>query len=399
MILYIDDKKRLVGGVCDNGADIRKLVACFMRVLSIGSDNSIFKSDSTFRKRVFNYAKLVDKYILVVPYHLEDKILLNGNIVVYGSGGHNKIIQLIKLYFKCCKAIEENSPDVITAQDPFEFGLVGWILKKKYWVGLNIQEHGDFYSKTYWRNENILSFIRYYIGYFILPRADSVRVVSERAKRTLMKKFHLSEDKIVKVPVFVDSTQKNFTKQDREEVLKGKFVFLTLARLEKQKNLPVMIRSFAEVVKKHQHAILIIVGRGSELEKLKSIVNELSLENYVIFREWTNDPGHYYQQADVYLLSSNYEGWGMVIIEAASFDLPIIMTDVGCANEVVKNRESGLVVPINDVKAFAVAMKETISDEGLRVKLTKNLVTELNNLPDFKATLSLYMSSWQKAKL
>ena len=69
-----------------------------------------------------------------------------------------------------------------------------------------------------------------------------------------------------------------------------------------------------------------------------------------------------------FLLTSNYEGWGLAIIEAASFGLPIIMTDVGCAGEIIKNEESGIIIPVGDKKALAAAMTKLIQNKNFGKK-------------------------------
>ena len=70
-----------------------------------------------------------------------------------------------------------------------------------------------------------------------------------------------------------------------------------------------------------------------------------------------------------FLLTSNYEGWGMAVVEAASLGLPIIMTDVGCAGELIKNKESGIVIPVNNQSKLEEAMIRIINDENLRKEL------------------------------
>jgi glycosyltransferase involved in cell wall biosynthesis len=144
-------------------------------------------------------------------------------------------------------------------------------------------------------------------------------------------------------------------------------------------------------------AILVIVGSGSEKYKIKNLAFELGLSNKIEFFDWTDDVYTWYMTADAYVLSSNYEGWGMVIIEAASCGLPIIMTDVGCAGEVIKAGENGVIVPIGDEEKFSDAMARIIEDENFRKKVAANAHLVLSTLPTKKETLSLYRNSWELA--
>jgi len=100
-----------------------------------------------------------------------------------------------------------------------------------------------------------------------------------------------------------------------------------------------------KVVEKYSQAELWIVGDGKQRQALKHEV-ETRLIASVKFQGWQDDLDKFYNQADAFLLTSNSEGWGMVVVEAASFGLPIIMTDVGLAGEVIKDGESGIVIPV-----------------------------------------------------
>jgi len=369
-----------------------------MNILSIGLDKKILDKTSENFQRQKEYAGLVDEYHVMI--FGPKKEIQEGNLFVYGSGGRNKISRFFKAYKKARKILSRDKKNswVITTQDPFESALIGWYLSKRFKIGLNIQEHGDYFSLKYWRNESLLNFLRYYLGRFLIKRADSIRAVSQRIKNTLVSKLNISEDKIVVVPVYTKIKEKNnLIKDILQEKYRDKFVFLTLARLVKQKNLPLLVRAFSNVAKKFNQAILLIVGRGPEKRKLVNLVNNLNLEDKVEFIDWTDNVYSYYNLADVYVLSSNYEGWGRVIIEAASCELPIIMTDVGCAGEVIKNGESGLVTPVNNREKLEQAMIKLIADKGLREKLGRMALKSISNLLNQGETLKLYKGSWEKA--
>lgn len=369
-----------------------------MNVLSLGSDASVFKQNSNFRQRIFDYAKMVEKYVVVVPYEKPETLFLDNNTIVYGSGGGNKICQLVRMYFVAKKAVKEHKIDVITCQDPFEYGFIGWLLSRKFRIGLNIQEHGDFFSENYWRRETPLNYLRYVVGCRLIKKAHSVRVVSERVRRTLIDKLDINGEDIVKVPVYVGALLKENQNFHKDSDLKGKFVFLTMSRLVKQKNLPLLISAFKIIADKHAEAVLMIVGKGNQEGRVKRLVKKLHLGKSVIFRGWTDDPGYYYRQADTYVLSSNYEGWAMVIIEAASYGLPVIMTDVGCAGEVIVDGRNGLVVDTANVEQLVGAMEKVISNPDLRTSLSAEVKKTVNELPGKENILALYMESWLLAR-
>ena len=102
-------------------------------------------------------------------------------------------------------------------------------------------------------------------------------------------------------------------------------------------------------------------------------------------------------ECDCFVLTSDYEGWGMVIIEAATAGLPIIMTDVGCAGELIVDGESGLVVPPQDVPALTTAMRQVLTDPALRERLSIGSLHSLKQLPSFEQLLKEYRQNWELA--
>jgi glycosyltransferase involved in cell wall biosynthesis len=104
-----------------------------------------------------------------------------------------------------------------------------------------------------------------------------------------------------------------------------------------------------------------------------------------------------YSRADCFLLTSNSEGWGLVAVEAAAHALPIIMTDVGLAGEVIKNEESGLIIPVGDKDKLVAAMERIINDAGLRQRLGQGALAAVKKLPSREDVLQMYLDGWTKA--
>ena len=371
-----------------------------MKILNLSLDSSILNKDSVAAAKTLEYASLVEKYFVILPSEEKKELALSEKTKIFGINGGHKIIQAYRIFRFADDLLKNNKFDIITAQDPFELALIGYLLAKKYKIALHIQEHGDFFSKNYWRFESPLNFFKYFLGVFILKRADGLRVVSRRIKEGLIKKLKINPDKIISVPVRTDIVENDSRrKRDALENFSGKFVFLFLGRFEKQKNLPLLVRSFQKVSAKHPKAVLFLVGAVGEKKKIIKLIAEFNLADRVIMKDWTDDIGSYYNRADAYVLSSNYEGWGRVIIEAASYSLPIIMTDVGCAGEVIRDNESGLTVPIGNQIKLEEAMIKIIEDKNLREKLGKNAREVIKNLPNKEETLKLYQESWNRALL
>ncbi len=105
---------------------------------------------------------------------------------------------------------------------------------------------------------------------------------------------------------------------------------LVMSRLEPEKDVAFAIRTFAENAP--VTSCLIIVGDGNERPSLESLVKTLPCRERIFFEGW-QDPSAYYKIADLVLVTSRYEGYGLVIIEALAAGTPVISSDVGIARE------------------------------------------------------------------
>jgi glycosyltransferase involved in cell wall biosynthesis len=222
-------------------------------------------------------------------------------------------------------------PDVVTAQDPFEAGLAAWLIARRLKVPLHIQVHTDVFSPEY-AAHSFANRIRVRIARFLLPRAAGIRVVSERIRNSL-RTTHYALPPISVLPIYVDLDR--IRTAPAPGALAVRFAayrkkLLVVARLEPEKNVALALRAFKESAP--PSTCLIIVGEGSEREKLESVARELDIRERVFF-EGTEDPLPYYRLADLVLVTSRYEGYGLVIAEALAAGVPVLSTDVGCAHE------------------------------------------------------------------
>lgn len=356
-----------------------------MKIINLGLDNSVLDKNSSLAKRIIEYGSLIEKYIIIVPAKRDIVLTLSDKSLAYGAKIKNKIFGLIKIYFLAKKLIEKGKVDVITVQGQYYLAILGWWLAKKFKIGLEIQVHGFEKYKG----------LRKLLAKFIIPRANAVRCVSQRLKKQLIEEFRVKEEKITVVPIFSELRIMNHElKMDKKN---NNFIFLTVGRLVPVKNINMQIEAMAEVVKKYPKTELWIAGDGPERDNYQLQIANYKLHNNIKLLGWQNNLEKFYSQADAFLLTSNYEGWGLVVIEAASFGLPIIMTDVGCAGEIIKDGENGIVIPVGDRERLEEATIELIENESLRIKLGKDAKNVILNLPTREDTLKLYKESWQKA--
>ncbi len=340
-----------------------------MKILSIGTDRKLFEEGSAVRSRIIEYGRLFDELHVVVfalkSYKLQaTSYKLSDNVFVYSTNSSSRffyIFDAIRLGKKIIFSESYKLPATsyqLTCQDPFETGLVGWRLAKRFKLPLELQIHTDIGSpyftsvKLGWRLAS-LNFVRFWLARFLLPRADKIRVVSVRIKSFLVSELKITENKIEIRPIKIDETKIKNTVVLPENDLRKKyprfnFIALVAGRFEPEKNFALAIDVWREIVKKFPRAGLIIVGSGSLEKNLKRKVKSEKLEENIIFEQWKGDLIPYYKTANVLLNTSFYEGYGMAMAEAKVAGLPIISTDVGAVNEIFQSGKKVTICPVED---------------------------------------------------
>ncbi len=154
----------------------------------------------------------------------------------------------------------------------------------------------------------------------------------------------------------------------KEMNLEKKFVWLAVGRFVPQKNYYCMLEAFKKVADKNKNVVLLIAGGGELENELKAAVNNFSLTDYVIFLGIRNDVERLMNMADAFVLSSDFEGFGIVLAEASLSELPIVSTNCGETSEIIKDGETGFLVPIKDPESLAKKMLEMMDLPELKRK-------------------------------
>jgi len=149
-------------------------------------------------------------------------------------------------------------------------------------------------------------------------------------------------------------------------------VVLYAGRLHKEKHIDVLIRAFQLVQSQEKDAKLVLVGpdEGAAAD-LMALSENLGIKDHVIFtgKLKTPDLVSAYYACDVFALCSYIEAFGISLLEAQAAGKPCVASGLGGVPYVVKNGETGLLVPPGNVQAVAEALNLLLSDEGMRLKM------------------------------
>ena len=141
-------------------------------------------------------------------------------------------------------------------------------------------------------------------------------------------------------------------------------VILSVGRLDKLKNHPLLLRAFAQLRSKVE-CRLILLGEGVLLETLMAEARDLGIADDVDFAGFSRNPMAFMRRADVFVLSSDFEGLSNVLIEAMAVGCPVVSTDAPHGpREVLQDGRLGRLVPVGDADGLARAMEETLRDPG-----------------------------------
>ncbi|NFA43043.1 glycosyltransferase family 4 protein [Clostridium botulinum] len=144
---------------------------------------------------------------------------------------------------------------------------------------------------------------------------------------------------------------------------------ISAGRFSNEKGFDMLLEAFSIVVKKHPDWKLVIFGEGKEKEKLKSIIIDKCIYNNVMLMPKSNKLSEEMLEASMYVLSSRYESFGMVLLEAMTLGIPCVSYDCAGPKEIIKDGEDGILVPEGDIEALAEGINNLIEDKNLRKNL------------------------------
>lgn len=144
---------------------------------------------------------------------------------------------------------------------------------------------------------------------------------------------------------------------------KDSWKILAVGSLKKQKDYPSLLKSVSLLKQKGVNVQLLILGQGDLDREIFRLCSELDIEDCVFLGGFVSDPAPFYRRADLFVLSSAWEGFGNVIVEALAVGTPVVSTDCKSGPaEILENGKYGKLVPVGDSAALATAIAESLSE-------------------------------------
>ena len=209
--------------------------------------------------------------------------------------------------------------------------------------------------------------LRHLIERRLARRFRRIVAVSDAIRSYISKDIRIPEERMVTVHNGIPDASGGYAGRPERPFV----TFMTVGRLASIKNHAMMLRAFQELAKTHTQVRLVIVGDGPERPAIESYIRQHRLDDKVTLPGFRNDIDTLLREADVFLLTSRYEGISIALLEAMRAGLPAIGTTVGGIPETILDGKTGLLVAPDDHMALVKAMTALAGSKTRRDELGK----------------------------
>jgi GalNAc-alpha-(1->4)-GalNAc-alpha-(1->3)-diNAcBac-PP-undecaprenol alpha-1,4-N-acetyl-D-galactosaminyltransferase len=199
----------------------------------------------------------------------------------------------------------------------------------------------------------------------VYPSARALVVQTERVRKQMIGVMRGRPIYVIPNAVAVPSAEARPAREASE-----KKQILAVGRLAPQKGFDLLIEAFSQVAERHPGWSIKILGEGPARASLEQLIASKRLTDRVMLAGWQRDPIAVMRDAEVFVLSSRFEGFPNALLEAMACGLASISFDCESGpSEIIRDGVDGVLVPPESVSSLAAAMERLISDEALRCRL------------------------------
>ncbi len=288
------------------------------------------------------------------------------------------------LPFKIRDLIQHHQVDVLHTHD-WGVYLEGAIAVNKTPCKMIHTVHGSYMEYPGGLISSIKMYIRHYAERYYSKNVCKIVSVSNSIKKYIASDIKIDDSLLATIHNGIDGVEYCNKYNHQKEIR-----FVTTGRLAKIKNYFYLLDAFNETFKKSSDFHLTIVGDGPEKSRLETYSNTLDIKDNVTFLGFRDDIHEILSENDVYVISSNYEGVSIALLESMRIGMPSIATEVGGIPETVIDDKTGYLVTLNNVKNYSEKILRFINAPDLIKKLGVEAYKLFNNEFHEKVVLEKY---------
>ncbi|MCG2720927.1 MAG: glycosyltransferase [Thermodesulfovibrionales bacterium] len=273
----------------------------------------------------------------------------------------------------------KESPDIAFGMMYYASALLA-IAKKRYGLRTKVisSPRGPLnaYLNTFYAVNSVDRFFWKLNFYSLCHFADGVVAASEGTRSECIEDYKADPMSAVVVHNGIDAKYVGERALEDADISipSGYYVISTAGRLAYEKNLPLLFEALS-ILKESEKIKLLIIGDGPQRKELEERTADFGIRQDVLFLGFQENPYKFIRRSDLFVHTCMLEGFGNVIVEAMACGVPVIATDCPYGpREIIRDRESGILVPANDVHALAHAMRDVLHDRDLRETFSRNAI-------------------------
>jgi len=246
----------------------------------------------------------------------------------------------------------------------------------------------SLFSKLIFRDSSVIYCVHHFdLSLYFSSIKNSVKAKYPHVRRSVFVSVSKEAQKHLKQTLKIESSliynyvlKREVNKNDTEIIEKKDCNYLVaVGRLVKMKQFDVLINCYKSTRLPENNISLLILGEGEEREVLQEQINSLNLDKHVKLLGFKTDAFNYIKKSKALILSSLFEGFPMVLIEALALKTPLIAFDCKSGpNEIIKHEVNGLIVPNQDSELLIKGMNRLLLDE----RFYKEIRNNIENLPN-----------------
>lgn len=260
-------------------------------------------------------------------------------------------------------------PDVVHIHDWYGV-LWGSVIKYHYDIPTIMTAHLPLRSGFTYTGHSIPMKVKMRLEALGFRFADMITVPSNFIARVLMSEYNVPNKKIRVIPNGIDT---QYFSPYKNENKKGKIV-ISVSRITEQKGVEYLLELARYVINEIPHVMFLIVGDGPVLNSLKSMSKSLSISNNVEFLGFISRDRllELYRSSDIFVSTSIYEPFGLVILEAMASGTTVAAFSIGGIKEVVRDNVDGFLVPPCRIDLLSESIVKLLSNPQLRLECGNN---------------------------